>query len=53
MDSLGYYSETGQDYERASYSIVNVANQTAIALQYADFNEFSSAMRAKREFVLK
>lgn len=53
LDSFGYYSETGQDYERAIYSIVNFANQTGIALQYADFNEFSSAMRAKREFVLK
>ena len=53
LNSFDYCTQTGDNYERAIYSIVNFANQTGIALQYANFNEFESAMKSDMDFVLK
>ena len=44
--------ETGENYEHALYAIVNFANQTGMALQHADFNEFKAAMNSDEVFVL-
>lgn len=52
LNSFDYNMETGENYEHALYAIVNFANQTGMALQHADFNEFKAAMNSDEVFVL-
>lgn len=48
-----YNLATGENYDQALSSIVSFAEQAGIALQHVNFDEFSSAMRAKKTFVLE
>ena len=52
LDTFDYNLETGENYEYALFAIVNFANQTGIALQHADFNDFKTAMNSDDVFVL-
>ncbi len=52
LDSFDYNMETGENYEHALYAIVNFANQTGMALQHVDFDEFKAAMNSDEVFVL-
>ena len=52
LDSFDYNMETGENYEHALYAIVNCANQTGMALQHVDFDEFKAAMNSDEVFVL-
>ena len=44
---------SGDNCDAAIYAIIGYANQTGIALQHADFSEFSKAMTSGDSFVLK
>lgn len=44
---------TGGNYDGAIASMVAFANETGIALQHTDFNDFSKAMLSNKDFVLK
>ena len=44
---------SGDNCDAAIYAIIGYANQTGIALQHADFSEFSKAMTSQDSFVLK
>ena len=44
---------TSNDIDGAVYAIVEYANQTGMALQHTDFNDFMSAMQSEDAFVLK
>ena len=44
---------SGDNCDTAIYAMINYANQTGIALQHTDFNEFSKAMISDEMFVLK
>lgn len=48
-----YNLASGRNYDQAVYTIINFANQTGIALQHADFSDFSRAMVSNQDFVLK
>lgn len=43
---------SGNNYDASIYAIINFANATGIALQHADFNDFSNAMMSSESFVL-
>lgn len=53
LQTFDYNLETGENYDKALMSIVNFANETGIALQHADFNEFQKAMESTDSFVLE
>lgn len=53
LASFEYNAQTGENYELAIYAIINFANQTGIALQHTDFNDFSEAMMSDQDFVLR
>lgn len=53
LQTFDYNLETGENYDKALMSIVNFANETGIALQHADFNEFQMAMESTDSFVLE
>lgn len=44
---------TSNDIDGAVYAIVEYANQTGMALQHTDFNDFMGAMQSEDAFVLK
>lgn len=44
---------SGNNCDCAIYAIINFANQTGLALQHTDFNDFSKAMVSDEAFVLK
>ena len=44
---------TGENYDNAIWSIINFANQTGIALEYVDFDEFRDVMMTDEDIVLK
>ena len=52
LDSFDYNMETGDNYEHALYAIVNFANQTGMALQHVNFDEFKAAKNSDEVFVL-
>ena len=52
LASFDYNMETGENYEHALYAIVHFANQTGIALQHTDFNDFKAAMQSDESFIL-
>lgn len=51
--SFEHHLEPGGSYDQAVDTIIHFANQTGIALQHADFSNFSSAMDSNQDFVLK
>lgn len=51
--TFDYNLETGENYDRAIYAIVNFANNIGIELQHVDFDDFSNAMKSDMDFVLK
>lgn len=53
LSEFQYNLDTGENYDRAIYAMVNFANQTSLVLQHADFSEFIKAMISNKEFTLK
>jgi putative hemolysin len=53
IDTFNYNLETGENYDKALYAIVNFANHAGIALQHVDFNDFKSTMISVEIFELK
>ena len=43
---------SGNNCDAAIYAIIDFANETGIALQHTDFNDFSNAMLSSDTFVL-
>lgn len=53
LNTFDYNISTGENYDKAIYAIVNFANQTGIALQHANFDDFDRAMISNDEFVMR
>lgn len=52
IQSFDYDLSTGNNYSQALSTIVQFANQAGISLQYADFDDFKSAMNSNEPFRL-
>ena len=53
LNDFEYNVLTGENYDNAIWSIINFANQTGIALEYVDFDEFRDVMMTDEDIVLK
>lgn len=53
LQTFDYNLETGENYDKALMSIVNFANETGIALQHVNFDDFETAMLNEDTFVLE
>lgn len=53
LNDFDYNIQTGENYDKAIYSILNFANQTGLILQYVGFNDFNKAMLSDKAFILK
>lgn len=53
LNDFDYNLKIGENYDKAIYSIINFANETNLALQHIDFDEFSKAMLTDEKFILK
>ncbi|MBR4093672.1 MAG: hypothetical protein IKK32_07360 [Oscillospiraceae bacterium] len=53
MTSFNYNLETGENYDEAILAISKFAEQAGIALKYAEFDDFSAAMKNKVVFSLE
>ena len=53
LNSFDYNLETGENYDTAFYAIVSFANETGIALQYTDFDDFKNMMLSDETLELR
>lgn len=53
LNKFDYNMQTGENYDEALMAIVNFANETGIALQHVNFNDFRNAMKSDDDFELK
>lgn len=52
IDTYEYNISTGENYDKAIYSIVNFSNQYGLSLKHASIEEFNLAMMSNEEFIL-
>jgi len=53
LTNFEYNLATGEDYNQAIQSIMRFADETGLALQHTDFNDFKKAMKSDMDFTLK
>lgn len=52
LDNYNYNLITGDNYDKALYSIVHFADRAGFELQHKTLDEFSKAMKSNDDFVL-
>lgn len=53
LDTFELNLNIDKNYDKAIYSIVNLATEVGITLQHIEFNDFKQAMISEETFILK